>query len=86
MSILTHKEAVQNPSPPSHRSQEDGISERENFMKNCPCCSMRLLQHIRNNQTYWFCRNCWQEMPLLDLEGHRSFLTSRRIKIGGKND
>ncbi|MFN6559515.1 MAG: hypothetical protein RMY28_006865 [Nostoc sp. ChiSLP01] len=37
-------------------------------MKNCPCCSHRLLQHISNNQVYWFCRSCWLEMPLLKLE------------------
>ncbi|MDM9384656.1 hypothetical protein QUB80_28735 [Chlorogloeopsis sp. ULAP01] len=35
-------------------------------MKNCPCCSHQLLQHIRNNQMCWFCRICWQEMPLLN--------------------
>ncbi|HEY9647550.1 MAG TPA: hypothetical protein V6C88_14335 [Chroococcidiopsis sp.] len=22
-----------------------------------------MLRHIRVNQTYWFCRHCWQEMP-----------------------
>ncbi|MUG96056.1 hypothetical protein F7734_28400 [Scytonema sp. UIC 10036] len=39
-------------------------------VKNCPCCSHRLLQHIRNNRVYWFCRSCWQEMP---LPYHRSY-------------
>ncbi|MBL1175286.1 MAG: hypothetical protein FWK01_09190 [Pantanalinema sp. GBBB05] len=32
-------------------------------MANCPCCSNQMLRHIRANQTYWFCRHCWQEMP-----------------------
>ncbi|WP_460202974.1 hypothetical protein [Scytonema sp. NUACC21] len=44
--------------------------------KNCPCCSHRLLQHIRNNRVYWFCRSCWQEMPLLNLESHNSLSAS----------
>jgi hypothetical protein len=33
-------------------------------MTTCPCCSNQLLRHIRNNQRVWFCRHCWQEMPL----------------------
>ncbi|MBE9228454.1 hypothetical protein IQ264_23840 [Phormidium sp. LEGE 05292] len=32
-------------------------------MSDCPCCSHTMLRHIRSNQVYWFCRNCWQEMP-----------------------
>ena len=35
-------------------------------MTNCPCCSHQMLRHIRHNQTYWFCRHCWQEMPSLE--------------------
>ncbi|MBW4646620.1 MAG: hypothetical protein KME23_27145 [Goleter apudmare HA4340-LM2] len=30
----------------------------------CPCCSGLLLPHIRSSQIYWFCRHCWQEMPV----------------------
>lgn len=30
----------------------------------CPCCSNLLLQHIRHAEVYWFCRSCWQEMPV----------------------
>ncbi|HEY9703114.1 MAG TPA: hypothetical protein V6C58_11745 [Allocoleopsis sp.] len=37
-------------------------------MTNCPCCSQTMLRHIRHNHVYWFCRNCWSEMPLLDLK------------------
>lgn len=29
----------------------------------CPCCGDRLLNCIREKQTYLFCRRCWQEMP-----------------------
>lgn len=32
-------------------------------MNRCPCCSEQLLRHARNNQVYWFCTSCWQEMP-----------------------
>jgi hypothetical protein len=35
-------------------------------MTNCPCCSNQMLRHIRTNQTYWFCRHCWQSMPALE--------------------
>lgn len=37
-------------------------------MNQCPCCSNSMLRHFRNHQTYWFCRSCWQEMPLLDSQ------------------
>jgi DNA-directed RNA polymerase subunit M/transcription elongation factor TFIIS len=33
-------------------------------MSYCPCCSNLLLQHIRGSELYWFCRHCWQEMPV----------------------
>jgi hypothetical protein len=44
--------------------------------KNCPCCSHRMLQHIRNQKIYWFCRKCWQEMPLLNVKTPNLFSTS----------
>lgn len=25
-----------------------------------------MLRHVRQHQVYWFCRSCWQEMPLYD--------------------
>ena len=25
-----------------------------------------MLRHVRHHQIYWFCRHCWQEMPLLE--------------------
>ncbi|MBO1057964.1 MAG: hypothetical protein HEQ27_16165 [Dolichospermum sp. JUN01] len=34
-------------------------------MPQCPCCSDFLLHHIRGAENYWFCRSCWQEMPVL---------------------
>lgn len=43
------------------------------IMNYCPCCSDVLLQHIRihEHETYWFCRNCWQEMPVLGISRTR---------------
>lgn len=35
-------------------------------MNTCPCCSNKLLRHIRSSNTYWFCSHCRQEMPNLD--------------------
>lgn len=37
-------------------------------MSNCPCCSTPFLRHIHHRQVYWFCRSCWQEMPLIDQQ------------------
>jgi DNA-directed RNA polymerase subunit M/transcription elongation factor TFIIS len=42
-------------------------------MNICPCCSNILLRHFKENQVVWFCRNCWQSMPVLDeKEGYFS--------------
>ncbi|MBW4520508.1 MAG: hypothetical protein KME16_12505 [Scytolyngbya sp. HA4215-MV1] len=35
-------------------------------MNTCPCCSNQMLRHFRHHQLYWFCRSCWQEMPILE--------------------
>lgn len=48
-------------------------------MNPCPCCSNSMLRHFRNHQTYWFCRSCWQEMPL--LENHWDSMTFVPLKI-----
>ncbi|OKH54853.1 hypothetical protein NIES2130_27815 [Scytonema sp. HK-05] len=37
-------------------------------MNNCPCCSSPLLRHIRHQEVYWFCRSCWQAMPVFSQE------------------
>lgn len=34
-------------------------------MTNCPCCSDHLLRCIREHELHYFCRTCWQEMPVL---------------------
>jgi len=36
-------------------------------MSQCPCCSTAMLRHVRNQKVYWFCPECWQEMPDLSL-------------------
>ncbi len=58
-------------------------------MNACPCCSHQMLRHIRYQQVYWFCRSCWQEMPLLEQSGaqrvcpnplpHRTVATLRSL-------
>ncbi len=45
-------------------------------MNYCPCCSSPLLLHIRGSEIYWFCRHCWQEMPVLNWEKHNSLADS----------
>jgi hypothetical protein len=35
------------------------------LVNTCPCCSERLLRHVRTGSIYWFCSHCWQEMPNL---------------------
>ncbi len=35
-------------------------------MNSCPCCSQTMLRHVRNNQIYWYCPSCHQEMPNFD--------------------
>ncbi|NJM58407.1 MAG: hypothetical protein HC857_14610 [Synechococcales cyanobacterium RU_4_20] len=37
-------------------------------MNSCPCCHNTMLHHVRSDRTYWFCRTCWQEMPLIHVE------------------
>ncbi len=44
-------------------------------MNYCPCCSHILLRHIRGSHIYWFCRNCWETMPV--LEEDVSYLSHR---------
>jgi DNA-directed RNA polymerase subunit M/transcription elongation factor TFIIS len=48
-------------------------------MNYCPCCSSPLLRHIRSHQIYWFCRSCWQAMPVLSRE---KYALSPRDMIG----
>ncbi|BAZ09457.1 hypothetical protein NIES4071_12650 [Calothrix sp. NIES-4071] len=44
-------------------------------MNHCPCCSHVLLRHIRGSHVYWFCRNCWQTMPV--FEEYDSYLSHK---------
>ncbi len=41
-------------------------------MNYCPCCSGLLLPHIRVSGFAWFCRHCWQDMPVFYLENPSS--------------
>ncbi len=40
------------------------MSMRDN---SCPCCGGSLLRHARHGEIYWFCKTCWQEVPLLTV-------------------
>ena len=37
-----------------------------NIYAVCPCCSDKLIHHIGHHRDYWFCRACWQEMPVIN--------------------
>jgi Zn finger protein HypA/HybF involved in hydrogenase expression len=34
----------------------------------CLCCGNTLMAQINQRRTYWFCRTCWQEMPMAQGE------------------
>ena len=37
-------------------------------MNYCPCCTDILLRHTKGNGVYWFCRTCWQVMPVSEYK------------------
>ncbi|CUR33670.1 hypothetical protein PL9214520209 [Planktothrix tepida PCC 9214] len=47
-------------------------------MNTCPCCSESMLRHTRNHQVYWFCRHCWEEMPVFELKNPPLSILSRK--------
>ncbi|MBD2440879.1 hypothetical protein [Nostoc sp. FACHB-110] len=47
-------------------------------MNYCLCCSEVLLQQVRGSEITWFCRHCWQDMPVLSC--HLAGLLNRGIK------
>ncbi|MBD2520248.1 hypothetical protein H6G93_35970 [Nostoc sp. FACHB-973] len=53
-------------------------------MNYCPCCSGLLLEHIRGRETYWFCRHCWQEMPVYNWQESSSFAETVMGKLPSK--
>ncbi len=48
---------------------------------SCPCCGNNLLRHVRHGEIYWFCQNCWQEVPLLTTS-HLSNIVKARSGNG----
>lgn len=46
-------------------------------MATCPCCTQTLTRHIRHHQIYWFCRSCWQEMPVFDADPAHQIIVAR---------
>jgi ribosomal protein L37AE/L43A len=59
-------------------------------MTSCPCCSRPLLRHIRHQEIYWFCRSCWQDMPVLSEDKHTAlpavYLADFPSKLTGKKE
>lgn len=45
----------------------------------CPCCSKPMLHHLGNHREYWFCRNCWQEMPDLEVIKQKKYHQQNQI-------
>lgn len=35
---------------------------------DCLYCSNRLIRHIQQREVYWFCRTCWQRVPVMEAE------------------
>ncbi|HEY9628704.1 MAG TPA: hypothetical protein V6C84_15500 [Coleofasciculaceae cyanobacterium] len=35
-----------------------------------------MLRHVRRHEVYWFCRSCWQEMPLLESSANLGLLSA----------
>ncbi len=63
------------------------LIEEGKIMSTCPCCSHQLLRHIHRHEVYWFCRNCWQEMPMLSSEDNlsqrdwKTFIRKRELAV-----
>ncbi|NJN31365.1 MAG: hypothetical protein HC824_13770, partial [Synechococcales cyanobacterium RM1_1_8] len=41
----------------------------------------QLLRHVRNSEIYWFCRSCWQEMPLVELSCGLEAIAPRELHV-----
>lgn len=51
---------------------------------NCPCCGGSLLRHVRHGELYWFCKTCWQEVPLLSVNSLPSIETNNKVVIAAQ--
>lgn len=38
-----------------------------------------MLHHFGDHREYWFCRNCWQEMPNLETAKEKQYQQSKKI-------
>ena len=52
-------------------------------MKECICCSDRLIKHLSHNRMYWFCPSCHQEMICNEKANIYSLNKSSRQKMSG---
>jgi ribosomal protein L37AE/L43A len=46
-------------------------------MATCPCCTQTMMRHIRHHHIYWFCRSCWQEMPVFEADPAQQIIVAR---------
>ncbi|AFY43373.1 hypothetical protein [Nostoc sp. PCC 7107] len=53
-------------------------------MNYCPCCSDVLLRHIHGSEITWFCRRCWQDMPVFSGEHSGWFVEVIREEVPSK--
>lgn len=51
------------------------------FSTACPCCSSPLLRQVRQQRVYWFCRSCWQEMPLIEMVAPSSLAIALEMQL-----
>ena len=49
-------------------------------MTDCPCCSNSMVRHIQHQNVHWFCRSCWQTMPVYNLKGNGSLVSASLVK------
>ncbi|MGB3761411.1 MAG: hypothetical protein WBA07_34375 [Rivularia sp. (in: cyanobacteria)] len=47
---------------------------------SCPCCGGSLLRHVRHGSLYWFCQNCWQEVPLFSTVSVHSEARTKSVE------
>ncbi len=50
-------------------------------MADCPFCSNTMVRHIQHKNLHWFCRHCWQNMPVYDLNRYSGLSSVKSVQI-----
>ncbi|MBW4507031.1 MAG: hypothetical protein KME64_11015 [Scytonematopsis contorta HA4267-MV1] len=53
---------------------------------SCPCCGSPLLRHVRQSEIYWFCKSCWQEVPVLTVNRVQGVEAARSTGIRAESN